>query len=344
MSESRNEEIRALRECFWSERDPEGRVFAPLADACLRSGKVEEAERLVREGLGRHPGFATGHLVAARVARALGEVAKMREHTDRVIELDAGNALARIQRAAASAREGDSSAALADLRSAVAVAPGGVEGLSRLAVLEAVPEIGELIGTVVAGHTGKVGGEGPPGDGRSSREGDPAEAARGGGTGVPSVPAAASGTGPARSDEGPADVAFLENSFVTRTMGELYASQGLTERAAGVYEHLVRSDPGNAELSMRLDSLKTPPPVGAPPQPDAPAAGQVGESPAWEPGALPVEDPATAQGSGGGPVRTVGSEPATSPVPTTAPGRREADGVQAGGVDEFTRWLEGLTS
>ena len=314
MSEPLNEEIRSLRQCFWSERDPEGRVFAPLADAYLRFGEVEEAEQLVREGLGRHPDFATGHLVAARVARASGEVAKMRKHADRAIELDAGNVLARIQRAAVYARDGDSSAALADLRNAASVTPGGVEAFARLAELEAVPEVGELIGTVVAENTGKAGGEGTSGDGSVSETG----------------------------------IAFLGGSFVTRTMGDLYASQGLLERAAEVYEHLVRSDPENAELVVRLDALRAPPPAAAPPraplEPDSPVADYFEELLAWEPGAPHVDDPATPAGAGRNPVRTVGSEAGASPEPTTPSGPPETAASRTSGVDEFTCWLEGLQS
>ncbi len=314
MSEPLNEEIRYLRASFWSERDPEGRVFAPLADAYLRSGEVGEAEELVREGLGRHPDFATGHLVAARVARARGDVAKMREHADRVIELDAGNALARIQRAAVSARDGDRSAALADLRSAASVTPGGVEAFARLADLEAVPEVGELIGTVVAEHAGRVGGEGTPGDGLVSE----------------------------------AEVAFLGGSFVTRTMGDLYASQGLMERAAEVYEYLVRADPENAELVARLDALRAPPPAeappGAPPEADSPVADYFEELLAWEPGAPHVEEPATPAGAGRNPVPTAGSEAGASPEPTAPSGPPETAVSRPAGVDEFTRWLEGLQS
>ena len=72
MSESLDQEIRTLRARFWSSQDPEGRAFAPLAEAYRQLGELDEATALVRDGLDRLPDFATGHLVASRVARDRG--------------------------------------------------------------------------------------------------------------------------------------------------------------------------------------------------------------------------------------------------------------------------------
>lgn len=359
MPESLQEEIRILCESFWSERDPEGRAFAPLADVYLRSGEVEKAEQLVREGLERHPDFATGHLVAARIARARGDVAQTREHAERVLALDAGNALARIERAAASVREGDDSAAVADLRSAIRVAPGGVEALPGLVASAAAPELDELTGTAVAQHTGETGGE------------------------ARSLEDATGEARPTGADEEPAEVSSSDGSFVTRTMGDLYASQGLTERAVEVYEQLVRADPENAELAATLNALEVAPPSGPPPgrsgspmeapvdvepppgeaaasgelaavaEPDPPIADHVEELLAWVPGDASAEGtgpgadmrPATIEDPGGeagaARVHTGDGAPGVSPEPPTPSGQRD---TEAEGTDEFTRWLKGLQS
>jgi hypothetical protein len=42
----------------------------------------------------------------------------------------------------------------------------------------------------------------------------------------------------------------------TRTMGQLYEQQGLWAHASAVYERLLESDPGDAELSRHLDRLR----------------------------------------------------------------------------------------
>jgi tetratricopeptide (TPR) repeat protein len=85
-------EIRTLRAHFWSDRDPDGRAFAPLAEAYLNRGDVEEALALVQDGLGRLPDYATGHLVAARVHRVRGDHAAARGAVEALLALDRGNA------------------------------------------------------------------------------------------------------------------------------------------------------------------------------------------------------------------------------------------------------------
>ena len=278
MPESLKEEIRILSGSFRSERDPDGRAFAPLADAYLRSGDLAKAEEVVREGVARLPDFATGHLVAARVARARGDLQRTRAHADRVISLDPGNALARVERAAALFREGDAVAALLDLRSAIKIAPGGVAALAALVVLEAAPELGELVAVAVAEHANTTHGQGappggpPPGDGDRAREDGRERPPR---------------TGP-HAGAAPGEVRFIDGAFLTRTMADLYAKQGLTERAVAVYEHMLRADPENADLVARRDELASLPAPGPSPDPsgapttDRPSAVPVPPVPAGD--------------------------------------------------------------
>ncbi len=92
MSDSLEHEIRTLRAHFWSDRDPDGRAFAPLAEAYLARGDLDEALALVTDGLGRLPDFATGHLVAARVHRARGDTPAARQAVESLLALDGGSA------------------------------------------------------------------------------------------------------------------------------------------------------------------------------------------------------------------------------------------------------------
>jgi tetratricopeptide (TPR) repeat protein len=89
------DEIRQLRALFWSDRDPEGRVFAPLADAYRRGGDLAQAVELLDEGLFRQADFAPGYVVSGWVRRDLGddEAAALAFRT--ALTLDPENAEAR---------------------------------------------------------------------------------------------------------------------------------------------------------------------------------------------------------------------------------------------------------
>jgi hypothetical protein len=94
VSESLEQEIRTLRSLFWSERDPEGRAFAPLADAYLRAGETKEALELLTDGISRHPDFTSGHVVAARLYLGQGMLGEAELSARQVLDLDGDNVLA----------------------------------------------------------------------------------------------------------------------------------------------------------------------------------------------------------------------------------------------------------
>ena len=96
MSESLEEEIRTLRSLFWSERDRDGRAFAPLADAYLRSGETKEALDLLTDGMSRHPEFTSGHVVAAKLYLQQGMHIEAEFAARRVLELDGENVVAMV--------------------------------------------------------------------------------------------------------------------------------------------------------------------------------------------------------------------------------------------------------
>jgi tetratricopeptide (TPR) repeat protein len=140
VSQAVEQEIRALRAHFWSSRDPEGRAFAPLADAYRRKGDLKEAASLVEDGLARLPGFTPGHLVAARIARARGDLERARHSLDRLLELDGQNVLALLERSEVARDTGDTEAAMEDLSHLLALDPGHLGARAALDRLESASQ------------------------------------------------------------------------------------------------------------------------------------------------------------------------------------------------------------
>ena len=91
MSEAFDVEIRTLRSLYWSERDPEGRGFAPLVDAYRRAGDARQAFELLKDGLERHPDFVSGHVVAARLFLDNGLLDEAEQAARTALGLDAEN-------------------------------------------------------------------------------------------------------------------------------------------------------------------------------------------------------------------------------------------------------------
>ena len=91
MPEALDQEINVLESIFRSERDPDGMAFAALADAHLRNGSVKQALELLTDGTSRHPDYATGHVVIARLYFEQGMHAEAEFAARRVLELDPDN-------------------------------------------------------------------------------------------------------------------------------------------------------------------------------------------------------------------------------------------------------------
>ncbi|TVP46864.1 MAG: tetratricopeptide repeat protein [Gemmatimonadales bacterium] len=119
VSDPIDQEIRILRAIFWSDRDPEGRAFVPLADAYLRKGSPDEAISLLEDGLGRHPEFSSAHMVAARAYRAMGARGAVHRALDSVLALDPGNASALRMKGEIAESDGNSAVALTAFREAL---------------------------------------------------------------------------------------------------------------------------------------------------------------------------------------------------------------------------------
>lgn len=231
MADSLEKEIRELRSLFWSERDPGGRVFAPLADACRRQGDLVQALELLREGLDRHSDFAPALVVAGWVRRDRGEADAACEAFGAALELDEENAEALRGIGELAAARGDRLAALDFFQRLVDLEPDNLEIVARLRDIKGEDKGAPQVEVEV--------------------EADPVPSYERPLV-APSEPPATDGPHTAESDEFGSEE---DEGPLTRTMADLYARQGLGHRALRVYRHLLGQAPDDAGLRERVDAM-----------------------------------------------------------------------------------------
>ena len=74
--------------------NPDGRYFAPLADAYRKAGRVDDAIQLVTQGLSKHPDYLSAHIVFGRCQLDKKDDAGASAAFGRVLELDQENIIA----------------------------------------------------------------------------------------------------------------------------------------------------------------------------------------------------------------------------------------------------------
>lgn len=74
--------------------NPDGRFFAPLADAYRKAKDLDRALELVRSGLGKHPDYLSAHIVLGRCLLDKGDDAEAENTFRSVLDLDAENIIA----------------------------------------------------------------------------------------------------------------------------------------------------------------------------------------------------------------------------------------------------------
>ena len=253
MPEPLNQQIDRLQEIFFSEKDPTGRAFVPLADAHRRLGELDRALGVLQEGLVAHPDSASGHVVAGWLYRDRGEDDSAIRALERVLELNAENGVA--LRSLAELVE-DASRGLTYLERLVELEPDDPEVLAALESLQA-----EVAEASTAAGTEAVAPEEPVVE-EALAEAVPVEDAAPLETAEVSAPDEVALEEPVVEVEPPAeDVAEDEGEIYTQTLAELYAKQGAVDKAVEVYRKLLADDPDNgmflhrvAELTWRIDT------------------------------------------------------------------------------------------
>jgi tetratricopeptide (TPR) repeat protein len=213
--------------------NPESRIFAPLADAYRRAGRISEAIEICREGLRHHPDYLSGRLVLARCHDDAGDLDAAEEAFGEVLRREPRNVVAlRALGEIALARD-DPEAAAARYEEALALEPQNAELRERLDALRRIRYAAPGRAPEVESAGAAAAGDGAPD--QAVMRGDLAGAA-----GAPQATAAE-----AASEE-----------IATVTLAEVYAEQGLRDRALGIYRRLLADDPRNPRLRERLEGLE----------------------------------------------------------------------------------------
>ena len=79
-----NPRIGELRRRF--ERDPSSIAFAQLAEEYRRSGDLDQAVKICREGLARHPGYLSAQVTLGRALMELERYSEARKELEAVLQ------------------------------------------------------------------------------------------------------------------------------------------------------------------------------------------------------------------------------------------------------------------
>lgn len=101
----REDELHRLLERF--ESQPNGRIFAPLADCYRKLQRLDEAYKVCVDGLVRHPRYSTGFVVLGKIHLDRGEFEEARTAFETVLSIDPENLIALRELAEDARRRGD---------------------------------------------------------------------------------------------------------------------------------------------------------------------------------------------------------------------------------------------
>jgi tetratricopeptide (TPR) repeat protein len=125
-----NPELEALRRRYDSA--PGGHVFAPLADAYRKAGRLDDAVEVCAKGTEEHPDYPSGHVVLGKCYFDLGRLDEAGNSFCRVLELDANNLVALKYLGKIAAGRGDLDSARKNFRQILALDPDNREIRSLL--------------------------------------------------------------------------------------------------------------------------------------------------------------------------------------------------------------------
>ncbi|UCG50979.1 MAG: tetratricopeptide repeat protein [Candidatus Latescibacterota bacterium] len=227
-------------------RAPDSYAFVPLADACRKIGRLEEALEICEQGVARHPNYASGYVVKGKCLYDQGDYETARQTFENVLGLDDNNLVALKFLGMIEADAGHFDVAQRYLERILAIDPENNEIKKILRDVEVDRQVlaeGEDAKTedVVEEHDVKESdrGEGIEGEEVETR-------------------VVRDGSDEA-GDESSLSGGGIETSeeLASITLADIFASQGYSAKAAKIYKEVLKKQPDNEAVRQRLDDLSS---------------------------------------------------------------------------------------
>lgn len=257
MKKTREEqEVHDLDELFERYRQaPESYVFVPLADACRKIGRIEEALEICEHGVRRHPSYASGHVVKGKCFYDSGDRGAAKGSFEQVLALDEDNLVALKYLGMIEADEGRLDSAQKHLQRILSLDPDNKEIKTILHLVEEQEQIEQSGEATSEGEEmdviDEILGDAAPVTPESARSED----ARSREMPEPAVPIEPSPRTGEKVVKSATDELETSDELASMTLADIFAEQGYTSKAEKIYREVLRKQPGNEVVRARLRDL-----------------------------------------------------------------------------------------
>lgn len=270
------------------DKDPDSKIFLPLAEEYRKSGMLEEAIAICQDGLKKHPNYVSARVVLGRAYMELKRTIEAQAEFEEVISKIPDNLMANKHLGDIYFMQGNLKSALERYQAVLRLDPHNEEVVSKVKKLseqlDQRPPISvppeEVPGEPQTSSKDEQTEE-PTEEPAEEREEEHAQMVidlteEEGSLPTPKerpeepqpqidqpTPPLHEESSPPPAEESPApppepELPVIEeerDEMVTETMAELFAKQGLLDKAIKVYERLLESNPDNMELKFRYEQL-----------------------------------------------------------------------------------------
>jgi len=234
------------------QENPRSRVFAPLAEAYRKSGLIDEAIDICREGLEYHPNFTSGMVALARCYFDKALYTAAIKELEKVVSEVPDNYLAQKLLAQSYSMVGDKNNSLKAFKTVLFLNPKDEEVKKTIAEMEGTVEKTPN-SFLPDGHQEKDDYYIPPVPDFSPPNFEHLEAADDEELKFQEKPA---GLAFKKGEEKELGEERILTELSTMTMGDLLDAQGLKDKAAEVYRKLLSLEPNNLILKSKLEKIE----------------------------------------------------------------------------------------